>query len=111
MKPGTTQKNMMNCYTIIAEYDGGTFVSQIPAEDRDHALRLWFDDGDPETSSSVHIHKEKRKRMDQLETWLFGPDTCPWSLAGCENVWQFLFTLGKKNGTIHIIKTSHEADD
>lgn len=101
----------MHFYTIIAQFDGGIYVSQVGATDRDQALKMWFDDSDPDTSSVLHIHQGKRKRKEKLEGWLFCSETCPWSLAGCENVWQFLFRLGKKDGVIHIIKTSNEADD
>ena len=97
-------------YTIIAEHGGGTYVSQVLADCRDSALRIWLDDTNPATASAPYIHNNKRKHREKLEKQLTDPDFGLGSLTGCVNVWQCLFRIRKEAGSFHIIKTDEEGE-
>jgi hypothetical protein len=99
----------MPLYTTIAEHDGGTYVSQIQAEDRNAALRYWIEDSNPDSASS-YIHNNKRKHKAKLASQLMDPDFGIYSLTGCVNVWQCLFRIRKMDGSFHIIRTDGEAE-
>ena len=96
-------------YTNIAEHAGGTYVSQVHANSRDAALQMWLDDSSPDASVR-YIHNGEQKHRNKLKKLLTDPDTSPWKLDECVNIWQSLFRVRKQNGSLHIIRTEEEAE-
>ena len=69
---------MDNLYTILLDYAGGTYVSQVPAQDVISVLPIWLD----------------KLVDDDLRQWNLGrmelktaTETAPILLDGLQNVW------------------------
>ncbi|MCH4895645.1 hypothetical protein E0494_02895 [Marinilabiliaceae bacterium JC040] len=86
-------------YTIIFDYKGGTYVSQLYAKDEYLACLKWAQDLD--TKEIEYIGERLKKK---LLSELSDEDNRPLLLKGMLNVW---FTMIALNGNafIHIIKT------
>lgn len=86
-------------YTIIFDYKGGTYVSQLYAKDEYLACLKWAQDLD--TKEIEYIGERLKKK---LLSELSDEDNKPILLKGMLNVW---FTMIALNGNafIHIIKT------
>jgi hypothetical protein len=92
-------------YTVILEFDGGTYISQIRARDEDGALKYWIANPSDEMLAGVRYTNKrelwiKRVVFDQTdETRNLA------SLNGAKNVWFFHFVQGSKLGIVHLVKT------
>jgi hypothetical protein len=79
----------MEKYTFIAEYKGGTYISQYYAEDVYHGLLLWGKGLPPK-----HFSLAKRKKIldSIINDWDISK---PILLDGIENVWSTFFSGNK----------------
>lgn len=73
----------MPLFTVIFEFRGGTYISQVRSEDEASALLVWARDLDPK-----HIQHFGAKRKEQLVKAVQEPLlTEPVPLEGLVNVW------------------------
>jgi len=87
----------MKKYTFIAEYKGGTYISQYSALDTDHALLLWAN-GLEEKYFSAH---KKRKIIEEAKC----EDLRPVRIKTLENAWCACFLSGKYFLLLNIVET------
>ena len=85
-------------YTVILDYNGGTYVSQILCESIEDVLEKWLDNFDFNYISKKPNIKEKFKK----EIVCYGK---PNLLNGLINVWYISILIKKKSGSFHIILT------
>lgn len=90
-------------YTIVLEFAGGTYVSQLRAPNELAALKKWIRNPHPDMLKGVH-HSNKRDLWisrieldDEIHTLT--------ALDKVKNVWYFHFMQGKQSGHVNVIKT------
>lgn len=88
----------MKRYTFIAEYRGGTYISQYVAQTLKDALYMWAEKLDTEIFST-----SKRNRI-LLE--VNDPDQIPIPLKGLEKVWCSCYLSGESFLLLNIIETT-----
>jgi hypothetical protein len=87
----------MKKYTFIAEYRGGTYISQYTAFEMSAALLMWVNNLDKRYFSA---HK---KQLLQEET--SDNDFYPVPITGIDNVWCRTYLSGKYFLLLNIIET------
>ena len=88
---------MSHLYTIICEYAGGTYISQVNASSPENAVWSWLGT----RASKKVIPKEPRERIKEgLD------DDTPIAIRGCRNVWCFSASSKKGLVLINLIRTS-----
>jgi len=87
----------MKKYTFIAEYKGGTYISQYSAFDIDQAVLLWAN-GLEKKYFSVH---KKLKIIEETKC----EDMRPVRIKTLENVWCDCFLSGKYFLLLNIVET------
>ena len=95
----------MSFYSVIVDFSGGSFVSQITATDHLDAIDKWIDGGGNANASAQFIHSNVEKLKTQLAQSLTDPDFPPSLLENCRNLWQKSFKIQGKKGVMHIVKT------
>jgi hypothetical protein len=88
----------MELYTIVMDYRGGTYISQIWAENIDTACKLWAENINIE---AIQFFKQKLK--NRLITEIVNEK--PIKSDGAVNVWFVLAKLNNFFAHINIIKT------
>jgi hypothetical protein len=73
----------MPLYTIIADHDGGLYISQHRARSAALALTRWVLDD----NSSKPVHGGRRATRERLRRDLLDPDNRLVPLDGCAHVW------------------------
>lgn len=73
----------MPLYTIIADHDGGLYISQHRARTPALALAKWLQ----HDNSSNPVHGGRRSTRDRLGKGLLDPDNRLVPLDGCVRVW------------------------
>lgn len=86
----------MKLFTFIADYKGGTYISQFIAETLESALLLWIDNVDFLTKEELNNFSIK---LDNENLDL------PTMLNGVENVWCTGFTIFKSYLLLNIVET------
>lgn len=91
---------MDNLYTVIVDYAGGTYISQVRATDETEALMRWCvafsaEEGVPETVRS--IGDKALANLDLLELV---------ALKGCTSAWCATITHSGHLALINIVKTA-----
>lgn len=89
----------MKKFTVIAEYKGGTYVSQHYADTVDEAIMKWAENLDLQYFSE----KEKRKVIKELKYW--ADEFPPALLDGLTNVWFKYVRVYKQAVFINIVET------
>ena len=89
----------MKKFTVIAEYKGGTYVSQHYADTVDEAVMKWAENLDLQYFSE----KEKRKINKELKYWA---DEIPAVLLdGLTNVWAQHVIVYRKSVFLNVVET------
>ncbi len=81
---------MPTLFTIICEFDGGTYVSQVEATDPVEAVRRWSVNilvEKPIPRVTAHVAKAVVRNLDQYGVA---------ALDGLKGVWCFTASVGKK---------------
>jgi hypothetical protein len=73
----------MPLYTIIADHDGGLYISQHRARTPSSALAKWVQ----HDNSSKPVHRARRSTRERLSQDLLDPDNKLVPLDGCVRVW------------------------
>lgn len=89
----------MKKFTVIAEYKGGTYVSQHYADTVDEAIMKWAENLDLQYFSE----KEKRKIIKELKYW--ADEIPPTLLDGLTNVWFKYVGVYRRGVFINIVET------
>lgn len=90
----------MSLYTIILDYNGGTYISQIEENSPYKSLISWIKEIDLKNLNVGHVRKSSIvKKIREFEEE-------PLPLSGIKNVWCVTFILNKKLALVHIIKTN-----
>jgi hypothetical protein len=92
----------MNLYTIIFDYRGGTYISQVEAEDENQALILWGQNINPEEIQFLG-KKLKEKLNKEIHEMLYEIESGPTPINGVKNCWCAGIFL---SGLVDIIKTA-----
>lgn len=96
----------MDIYTFIAEYKGGTYVSQIQADSIGEACMAW---GKYLIQNDDIPLKNKTSFVETLQSDLV--DMPPACLDNTPNVWYFLADAGKGYVHVNVVKTHPAVSD
>lgn len=91
---------METLYTIIVEFDGSTYISQITASTPSRALLRWTRERHRTKGDGPPRKVHSRVGIDLREQ-------APTTVEGCRNVWCFSSVAGKDLILIHIVSTSN----
>lgn len=94
----------MALFTLILEYRGGTYASQVAAASPTKALRAWADKLDGQAVQSLG-----RKRTHALVKATRGGAEAPLSLEGIANVWCWSVVVGGALALVNMVKTAPRA--
>jgi hypothetical protein len=90
----------MDTYTFIAEYQGGTYVSQVQGPSIGEACLAWgkliVQSGDIPLKNKASFLKTLRSDLEDI------PPAC---LTETPNVWYFLADAGKEYVHVNVVKT------
>jgi len=90
----------MRKFTMIAEYRGGTYVSQHYAETVDEAIMIWAENLNPE----YFQENEKRRIIKDLKEWR--EEFPAATLDGLTNVWyQHIQSIYNRFVHLNIVET------
>lgn len=87
-----------NKYTFIAEYQGGTYISQCVTSSVYDAIEIWC--------TSLNVDFLPSKKIDKLLSIYRNEVHSPVSVQGVHNVWCCSYTLNRSLILLNIIKTS-----
>lgn len=87
----------MKKYTFIADYKGGTFISQYTADDLIEAERMWANNLSPRYISP--------KKVKQILAQIEEGESTPTPITGVDSVWFDLFLLYEKCLYLNIVET------
>jgi hypothetical protein len=88
----------MSRYTFIAEYKGGTYISQYDVESLEDGLKFWADNLD------LKYFSKAKKAKIIVETK--NEDLFPVELIGIKNAWCGFYLRGKYAVLLNIVKTA-----
>lgn len=87
-------------YTIILEFRGGTYISQVRSENVSSALSQWIWQLKNEDLAAWKLDREALKDIQGT--------AIPVALTGCLNVWCLSGIAGEWQVLINVIKTAQE---
>lgn len=90
-------------YTLVCEFNGGTYVSQFQAIDELHAVTVWaseFSKQQPALDQSCDV-------ADAIGAKISDGDT-PVRLEGLTNAWCATAVVGDELALLNIVKTSRD---
>ncbi|WP_064608456.1 hypothetical protein [Photobacterium sp. J15] len=93
----------MSVYTIILEYDGATYITQVEASDVQTAMRAWSDEQDIYAIDGFPLNE-----ADRILTSL--AEQTPTPVNKLTNVWSVTFVVGHDLAILHLIKTEAKLD-
>ena len=86
----------MKLFTFIADYKGGTYISQFMEETLENALLLW----------TININFLTNKDLESFKKELdYGDVDPPIGLQGLINTWCTCFTVSNKLLLLNIVET------
>ncbi|UTV30001.1 hypothetical protein [Photobacterium atrarenae] len=88
----------MAVYTLVLEYDGATYLSQVESSDEQSALHAWCEELDVCTIDGFPLTDS-----DALLSGL--ADLSPAVAGHLTNVWTVRFAVGHDVAVLHLIKT------
>jgi hypothetical protein len=94
------RRYVMALYTFVLDYDGGTYISQVKADDVQGAVENWVMHGLDLDALEI----ENTKREDLLEE-VREPDNNAEPITGTKNVWCTSIDIGDDIGLVHFVKT------
>ena len=83
--------NLQNLYTIIVDYKGGTYVSQVFSESIEVVLENWFENFD---FSCISEKSNKDKIKKKIKTDIINEQPTP--LKGLLNTWFVCLMINRK---------------
>jgi hypothetical protein len=88
-------------FTIVLEFDGGTYLFQAEAAKPNQALQIWA-----ARSAQLGIEQIKKADAKDLIEQVSGtPELTP--VDGCKNVWCWSGLIREKLGLVHLVKTQY----
>ena len=96
----------MNFYTVILEFGGGTYVSQVWGIDETSALNLWITSPSDELLSGVGYSGRRQIWVSGIESEIQDDISRLTPLEGLNSVWFFHFVQNGTSGWVHIVKTT-----
>ena len=93
----------MKKFTIVANFRGGTFVSQYNAYSVVEAIMIWAENLDLQ----YFQEKEKRKILKELKDW--GDEVPPTLLDGLTTVWYKHINVYRRFVDMNIVETVGES--
>jgi len=88
---------MGHLYTIICEYDGGTYVAQVNANSPRAALLSWLEGKDIRDQIPTDVQKDVREELVS--------SSGPVAINGCQNTWCHTSSSNKGLVLINIVRT------
>lgn len=88
----------MSIYTLILEYDGATYMTQVEAADETEALSEWTDDLDVCAIDGFPLD-DAEPVIKSLK------EQVPSPVRNLINVWNVNFVVGHNLAILHLIKT------
>ncbi len=95
----------MALYTVVFDYDGGTYVSQVNARMAEGALAKWADEL-PEMDVKGLGHEEKQELLGELAADAkLGQELAP--VKGAKNVWCATALVHGKFALMNVVRTAN----
>ena len=91
-----------NLYTFHVDFRGGTYCTQVIAENVSESLCKWIERLRIEKNGIKYLGD---KIIKQLEDEIRNPDNKPVLLTGLINIWCTLYSTRKGNFWVYIIQT------
>jgi len=92
---------MRHLYTVICEYDGGTYIAQEMADSPKGAVHSWLD----RLGSKDRLPRQLRKQLqDDLN------EDPPIAVDECDNVWCYSASSEKGLVLINVVLTASETE-
>lgn len=96
------EETEMKLFTFIADYKGGTYISQYLGDTLGEALRLWIENVDFFTEKQLNSFKKNIE---------YGDIDPPTRLDGLNNVWCTCFIVFGTLLLLNVIETVEGSDD
>ncbi|MFD2717535.1 hypothetical protein ACFST9_02340 [Hymenobacter monticola] len=93
----------MDLFTIVMDFNGGTYVSQVRADDEIDALQAWSLNLNHKEISGLG-EKLKSQIISEIET--DSEVTKPVLLEGTINTWGTFFSIRGRKIFVHLVKTA-----
>ena len=93
---------LANTFTIIAEFKGGTYCSQVRVDDLKDTLTQWLKSF---VLDGAEVAKLDKGSISEIEAEIADPDTTLKALQGLSNVWCTSFSITKGLFLLNIVKT------
>ena len=103
MAPMTTRKKKhktLNTYTLVLDYGGGTYISQVQSNSGHSAFTQWI-----KKELDLNILKVKKTTAEEVLRKVRDMQETPTPIRGLVNVWCAALLLDDKLGIVHIVKT------
>ncbi|MGF1717796.1 hypothetical protein L4D08_23325 [Photobacterium chitinilyticum] len=94
----------MSVYTLILEYDGATYMSQVEASNEKAALNSWSEELDVCSIDGFPL-------IDAEKVLIGLEDQAPTPVQKLTNVWNLTFAVGHDLAVLHLIKTELQIDN
>lgn len=95
----------MALYTVVLEFDGGTYVSQVNARLAQHALAKWADCLDHEEVKGLGDDGKNALRDELAADARVGQDLVP--VKGAKNVWSATALVRGKFALMNVVRTAN----
>jgi hypothetical protein len=95
----------METYTIILEFSGGTYVSQVSAENELSALKFWIHNPGKEMLSGVGFLEKVEIWESTINSGIENGTSWLTPLDTLKSVWFFYFSICDVGGYVNLIKT------
>jgi len=89
-------------YTVIADYKGGTYCSQVHAQDEAHAFKEWIQAIPNDTEVALQFTSQGIKDLERID---WNNEDRPGPLNGLINAWCSSIILNEELCLINIIQT------
>ena len=101
------RKMSLHLFTLVADYAGGTYISQCCASDARSAVMWWVDQGLQEISAL----RVDRRAKEKVRRELLSGEEQPVALAGIKGVWcAGVVSLRGKLLLLNVVKTKGRAN-
>lgn len=100
----------MPLYTIIMDYEGGTYIRQLTAENPVRVLDFWARNPDPEMLAGIKHRHRSTWAKDLIANIESGGQTLV-PLNGLQSAWCHSFLQGRKLALVNIVQTEAPPPD